>query len=263
MKTKPGHHKSEKPVLHAVTRSAPRITQSYPFQTVAHLYFIFSGLWLSLRRTFHGYFFHTSFDPARERQGLIRRFEVYLNLLQQWGIIEISFIGFEEVSSWEGCIIAPNHPSIIDAILMIASVPRLDCVMNAKLLRNPITGGAAHLCDFIRNDALRSMIKTCKQRLSEGANILIFPEGTRTKSPPLNPIHPIYALVANCASAPIRTILIECDSDYFGHRFSYFRPALCPMRFRVTTGKVFLPENFTDPRALSEEIERYFRASLS
>lgn len=263
METIPGDHKSEKPAIHSVTPPAGRITQTYPFQIIAHLYFIFSGLWLSARWAFLNLFFRSSLDPVYERKGLVRRFEIYLNLLQRWGIIEISYVGFMEVASWEGCIIAPNHPSIIDAILMVLLLPRLDCVMNAKLLRNPITAGAVQLCDFIHNDALLSMTKTCKQRLSERANILIFPEGTRTKSPPLNPIHPIYALVACCSSAPIRTILITCDSEYFGHRFSYFRPARCPMRFRVTAGKVFHPDDFADPRKLSKEIERYFHEALA
>ena len=106
------------------------------------------------------------------------------------------------------------------------------------------------------------MIKSCKQRLASGSNILIFPEGTRTRIPPLGEFHHGYALASLCAKAPIRTMFLECDSNYFGHGFSFFKPAPCPIRFRLTMGRVFEPEPNADPRVLSAEIEAYFRENL-
>lgn len=259
----PGRHFLEKPVPHPVLAKSCKGSQSYPFQAMAHLYFISSGLWLWLRWRLHRFFRKVPVTTCRERKGLIHRFQTYLTILRRWGIIETEFIGFEEAPSWQGCVIVPNHPSILDAILLVSCIPSLDCVMNTRLLRNPITAGAAHLCDFIRNDSLRLMAKLCKERLAAGSNILIFPEGTRTKTPPVDPFHPIYSLVSKYSGAPIRTILIECDSDYFGRNFSYFRPAQCPMRFRLTAGRIFHSDDSTDPRELSEEIEGYFRACLS
>jgi 1-acyl-sn-glycerol-3-phosphate acyltransferase len=236
---------------------------SYPLQSLAHGYFLCSGLWLWCRWAFRQLFCLGPGDTSRERASLVRRFQVYLGLLERWGIIELEFLGFEDAGSWSGSLIAPNHPSILDVLLVMSRVPSLDCVMNAHLLRNPVTAGGAHLCNFIQNDSLRPMIKVCRENLEKGSNILIFPEGTRTVTPPLGPFHHIYALAAKSANAPIRTILIECDSDYFGRKFSYFKPARCPMRFRLTAGRVFQCTPTTTPRTLSAEIEAYFRSQLS
>ena len=65
------------------------------------------------------------------------------------------------------------------------------------------------------------------------------------------------------AGAPIRTVFIECDSLYFGRDFSFFKPAPCPMSFRVTAARVFQTSAGDDARALSEEIGAYFRENLA
>lgn len=243
-------------------RPTPTTGATYPLQLCAHLYFILSGFWLwALCLLFQ--LLGKKPDPLRERSDLAARFRTYLGLLKKWGILELEYSGFEEASSWTGSIIAPNHPSILDAVFLLESLPSMDCVMTSRLLSNPVTSGAVVLCDYIRNDAVTSMIKTCRSRLASGSNILIFPEGTRTKNKPVDPFHPVYVLAAKCCGAPIRTILIECDSDYFGKDFSHFKPSRCPIRFKITTGRVFHTDDAVDTRILSAEIEEYFRDNLS
>ncbi len=236
---------------------------NYILQSLAHAYFIFSGLWLWFRWSLRSLLHLGPSNASKERAGLVHRFQIYLSFLEHWGIIQFEFVGFEEAASWQGSLIAPNHPSILDVLLVMTRIPSLNCVMNAKLLHNPVTSGGALLCHFIRNTSLRHMIKECKENLKSGDNVLIFPEGTRTITPPLGTFYHSYALAAKSASAPIRTIIIECDSDYFGRKFSYFKPAHCPMRFRLTAGKVFQTTPTTNARSLSSEIENYFLAYLA
>ncbi len=235
----------------------------YLLQSLAHCYFLSSGLWLWCRWSLRRLFCLKPVNTLHERAGLAHRFQTYLDLLKSWGIIELEFVGFENSDSWHGSVIAPNHPSILDVMFLMTRITSLDCVMNTRLLRNPVTAGGALLCNFIQNDSLLRMVKTCRDRLRTGDNILIFPEGTRTTTPPLGSFHQSYALVAKSSGAPIRTIIIECDSEYFGHRFSYFKPARCPIRFRLTAGKIFYSTTTTCARSLSAEIEGYFRSLLA
>jgi 1-acyl-sn-glycerol-3-phosphate acyltransferase len=235
----------------------------YPIQAAAHLYFIASGLWLTARWSAQRAAGRKAADKLQERRGLQYRAERYLSLLERWNVLKLEFEGFEGCEQWRGSVLAPNHPSIMDAIALIARVPGLDCVMNSRLLRDPVMGGATKLCDYICNDAPVRMLKTCRKRLKEGSNILIFPEATRTLTPPLGPFHQGYALAAVRAGAPIRTIFIECDSLYFGRDFSFFRPAPCPMSFRVTAARVFETATNDDARAVSAEIAAYFRDNLT
>jgi len=236
---------------------------SYPVQAAAHLYFIFSGLWLTSRWIFRGIPGVGSRGVMVERAGLQRRFSRYLKLLSRWRVVDVEFVGFEDCEHWSRSVIAPNHPSIIDAVALVSRIPGLDCVMNSRLLHDPVMGGAARLCDFVCNSAAIPMVKSCERRLAAGSNILIFPEGTRTTEPPLGPVHHGYVLAAIRAGAAIRTVIIECDSAYFGHSFSFFRPARCPMWFRLTAGKIFHPGSGDDARELSHEIEQYYRDSLA
>ena len=235
----------------------------YPLQVAAHLYFIFSGLWLTARLTARRLARLGPADADAERVGLHKGFVRYLKLLENWKIVTVEFRGFEGCRQWRGSVVASNHPTILDAVALISRIPGLDCVMNTRVLRDPVMGGAARLCNFVLNEAPLPMVRACRERLEEGSNLLIFPEGTRTRTPPLGPFHHGYALAAIRTGAPIRTVFIECDSPYFGRTFSFFRPAPCPMSFRLTAGKVFKPRGSDDPRKVSSEIEEYFRAELT
>jgi 1-acyl-sn-glycerol-3-phosphate acyltransferase len=231
-------------------------------QKGAHLYFIVTALLLGVRWQILILTGIKKHDPSKER---LRLGLGSITLLESWGLIRTEFVGFDDASSWRGRIIAPNHPSMIDAILIMSRVMQTDCVINAKLLANPLTVGAARLCNFILNDSTLGMIKTCQTRLAEGANILIFPEGTRTRTLPLGRFYHSYALAAIRAGAPIQTVFIECDSNYFGSEFSFIKPARSkvPLLFKITAGKVFPTTRELSPRELSSEIESYFRENLT
>lgn len=248
----------ENPAASATAAPAQRVPLVH--QADAHLRFIAAGLFLTLRWKLGA---HVRSAEA-ERLQLHRRFARYVALLERRGIIQTEFIGFEKAENWRGSVIAPNHPSILDALLVISRLPGLDCVMNSRLLRDPVMSGAAHLCGFIRNDTPLSMVRDTRDRLAEGHNVLIFPEGTRTGcSETIGPLRHGYASAAARAGAPVRTVLIECDSDYFGRDFAFFRPAPCPIRYRLTAARVFETGTERNPRRISAEIEDYFRASLT
>ena len=256
MRTSPSTIQLENPEL-APAPGPVRHHVPYWRQTAAHLYFIAAGLQLTLRAARRG-----RRTASGERLHLHRRFARYVALLERWGIIQVEFSGFEQAAAWKGSVIAPNHPSILDAIILCSRLPGLDCVMNSRLLRDPVMSGTAHLCGFIRNDTPLSMVRDTRDRLLAGHHVLIFPEGTRTKGCPVGSFRHGFALAAARAGAPVRTILIECDSDYFGRNFNFFRPAPCPIRYRLTASQVFFPQIDEDARATSAEIEEFFHASL-
>lgn len=231
----------------------------YLKQCAAHGCAIYHGLRLSLRAALEG----SAVDQASERKKLGDLCRWYIGLLASWGLLDAEFSGFEESSKWRGSIIAANHPSLFDAILMVSIMPDVRCIMNSRLLRDVVMSGAPTLCGYIRNDTRFSMVRDSCRTLSSGQNLLVFPEGTRSTGNPIGPFRHGYALAATRCSAPIRTVLIECDSDYFGRGFSFFRPAEeCPVRFRVSAGPVFLAEKNEDPKALSGRVENYFARTL-
>ena len=228
----------------------------------AHLVFVLWGCWLWLLWGTGLVLRGGRFNRQRERDRLLRGVSRYLALLRRWGLLESEFTGFGDAVSWKGTLVVANHPSILDALLLMTVVPSLEFLINAQLINHPVMGGAMRLSGFLRNDAPLGMIRSGTKTLSAGSNLLVFPEGTRTKSPPLDSFHHGHALVAIRSGAPVRTVFITCDSDYFGRRFCFFKPGPSPVRYRITAGRSFEVSGGDDPRALSAEIEHYMRDVL-
>jgi 1-acyl-sn-glycerol-3-phosphate acyltransferase len=205
--------------------------------------------------------------PARRGQAVGRAGIAHV-YRQFWGLAGIS--GLLKVDSSEldalhdeptGLIIAANHPSMLDALLIIAKLPQGVCVMKAELMRNIFLGAGARLARYIRNDSPRSMIRSAVANLRDGAHLVLFPEGTRTVQRPINPFRPGITLIAQLARVPIQTIFIETDSPYLGKGWPIWRKPPMPVVFRLRLGQRFAPQ--ADHAALLKRLEQYFIEELS
>lgn len=160
-----------------------------------------------------------------------------------------------------GLIIAANHPSMLDALMIIARLPRSACVMKGALMRNPFLGTGAGLAGYVVNDSIRTMVRSSIDRLHEGCQLVVFPEGTR--SPGRGQIHPFsrsIALIALRAQVPIQTVVIETDSPYLGKGWPLWKLPPIPIVFRARLGQRF--EATGDAEQLSVRMEEYFRQEL-
>jgi 1-acyl-sn-glycerol-3-phosphate acyltransferase len=180
----------------------------------------------------------------------------------QWlGLMRIDYTALDVLSRDAGLIIAANHPSMLDALLVIARVPRGICIMRASLMRNPFLGAGARLARYIRNDPPRGMIRSCVTNLKEGGQLVLFPEGTRTVQAPINPFRPGITLIAQMAGVPIQTVFIEAGSPYLGKGWPIWRTPQFPVVFNVRLGQRFAPE--ADHQGLLKRLEAYFAEELS
>jgi 1-acyl-sn-glycerol-3-phosphate acyltransferase len=159
-----------------------------------------------------------------------------------------------------GLIVAANHPAMYDAMVVVARLPRGACIMKAELVRNVFLGGGARLAGYIRNDSGRGMVRDAVACLKEGGQLVMFPEGTRTVRPPVNPFKPGITLIAQLAQVPIQTVIIESDSPYLRKGWPLLRPPPAPVVIRVRLGRRFEPQ--ADHRSLLRAVEGYFAQEL-
>jgi 1-acyl-sn-glycerol-3-phosphate acyltransferase len=160
-----------------------------------------------------------------------------------------------------GLIIAANHPTMFDALALVAYLPRGVCIMKADLMRNPFLAAGARLARYIRNDAPRGTMRCAVDCLREGCQLVMFPEGTRSVDHPINKFRPGITWIAEKAAVPIQTVIIETDTTYLRKGWPIWRPPAFPVRVRVRLGTRFAPT--ADHHGLLDDLERYFRHELA
>jgi len=139
------------------------------------------------------------------RQALARdivhwAFRIFCKVMTTVGVISFEVRGLEKLQR-RGLLIVANHPSLIDVVMLISLLRQPDCVVKAAAWRNPFMIGPISLCGFIRNQDGPQLIDDCIDTVRRGNNLIIFPEGTRTRIDALlqRQVNPLQRGVANIA----------------------------------------------------------------
>jgi 1-acyl-sn-glycerol-3-phosphate acyltransferase len=190
-------------------------------------------------------------------------FRLYLAAMRGAGLLVCDLSALDLLRDQPGIVIVPNHPSLLDAVMVTSRLPCVVCIAKASIWDNLLLGGGMRLAGYVRNDAPRAMIRNAADAMREGRQLLIFPEGTRTPSggTALGPFSRSFAVMARQAGATVQTVLIECESPYLRKGWPLFRKPLLPLRYRVRLGRRFSPCN--DTKVLSDGVERYLRDALA
>jgi 1-acyl-sn-glycerol-3-phosphate acyltransferase len=192
--------------------------------------------------------------------GLFRLFGKYAFAT---GLAELDSGGMAALRGEKGLIVAANHPCLLDAVLMVYEMPHAVCLMKGSLAHNIIFSGTARLAGYIHNESRLGLVKKCRQRLQEGSNLLVFPEGTRTVGNQLWPFKMGFALAATLSGSPVQTVFIEADSDCLSKGRPLFKQPDFPLRYSLSLGRRFHPEPGEDAKDFGARVENYFRESLS
>jgi len=205
--------------------------------------------------------------PARAgrllgRWVISRGFRMYLGGLSLMGACRFDL---DEVDALRGSgpmILAPNHPCLLDALMIVSRLPDVACVMKAALIRNVFMGAGARMARYIRNEPLIAMIRGAVDSLHAGQHLLLFPEGTRSVRTPVSQFQKSLALIACRARVPVQTLIIETDSGYLRKGWPLFRRPAMPIHFRVRLGRRFPPPD-GDIARYTAELEAWFAAELA
>jgi 1-acyl-sn-glycerol-3-phosphate acyltransferase len=187
-------------------------------------------------------------------------FRSYLALLCGTGLLKLDLSEFDKLRREKGLIVAPNHPSLLDAVFVISRLPDIACIMKSGIRDNVVLGGGARLAGYIRNDTTAEMVREAARVLRSGQTLLVFPEGTRTRSGPVNPFRGGFALIAKRARAPVQTVFIETNSRFLGKGWPILKKPQLPLVYRARLGKRFEVDG--DVKSFVARLESYFRNSL-
>ncbi|HXC07497.1 MAG TPA: lysophospholipid acyltransferase family protein [Steroidobacteraceae bacterium] len=195
------------------------------------------------------------------RRGITVGFSLYAWSLSITRAYRLDLRDIDSLKAGPPVILAPNHPCLIDALLILTRHPNLVCVMKSELMRNVFLGSGSRLARYVRNDSSRQMVKESVAHLREGGTLLLFPEGTRTIREPINSLVGSVGLISKHAGAPVQTLIIETDSPFLSKGWPLFKRPTLPVTYKVRLGKRFDPPS--DVAAFTAELERYFRKELA
>lgn len=207
---------------------------------------------------FHGV--RVRFFGQRLIHGLFR---IFFSYTRTFGLVEVDAAELSGLRQVRGLIVVANHPSLLDAVLMVAQLPRAVCLMKESLARNLIFSGTARLAGYVHNKSSLGLIKKCEERLKEGTNLLVFPEGTRTVGGKLLPFKMGFALAAVSSGAPVQAVFITANSRCLGKGEPLLQRQTLPLRWSLRLGERFVPAPGEDAKSFGGRVEHYFQEKLS
>lgn len=204
-------------------------------------------------------------SPERGRRagriGAMWCFRIFLAIMETAGAFRLDLEALDELRAAGPLIIAPNHPCLLDAALVISRLPNTVCVMKQTLLGSFLLGPASRLARYLRNDRLIRLTSRAGSELGRGGHLLLFPEGTRSTGDPIGPFTAAVGAIARHSEVPVQTVIIEADSHFLGKGWPVSRRPEFPLAYRVRLGRRFEPPR--DVRAFTTELERYFTRELA
>ncbi len=158
----------------------------------------------------------------RARKSISASFRLFMKLCDVLAVTGTDLSSIEQLKQAKGTIIVANHPGILDYVIIASQLPQLDCLVKSSLKQNFFLRGVVRVADYLLNDESEELLANCKERLSSGNNILIFPEGTRTV--PGKPLHLKrgFAHIALRLRCPVAVLFIEAPEKWLSKHSHWY-----------------------------------------
>lgn len=135
---------------------------------------------------------------------------VFMALFTALGVLRIRCNGAEKLRV-PGALVISNHPTLIDALLLMSVMPQADCVVKESYFDNFWLNGTCLGAGYIPNRSGPQVVEECVDHLRAGRSLMIFPEGTRSPKDGLGPFNRGAAHIAWRAQRDPIPVTIQCS----------------------------------------------------
>ncbi len=198
-------------------------------------------------------------------------FRFYIFVLQGLGLIKLKIEGADKLANSGGSMVVAKHTSLLDIVVLMALIPRAQCIVKHQLWAHSLLGGLMRRAGYIRNDLEPDMlVAECRVALDEGGCLIIFPEGTRTEIDQIPRFQRGFANVALLTGASILPVIITCDPPTLikGEKWWHI-PSKRPL-YQLTVGEIidinpylsYGKRSLTATERLVRDIEQHYKAKL-
>ena len=123
------------------------------------------------------------------RLAILHMFSCFWGSCYTWlsPIWKVSITGRENVDRKKAYVMACNHQSMIDILIIYRIFLHFKWVAKASLFKSPIIGWNMWLNRYIKIErssmkSQRKMLNQCAENIQRGSSVMIFPEGTRSRN---------------------------------------------------------------------------------
>jgi 1-acyl-sn-glycerol-3-phosphate acyltransferase len=137
------------------------------------------------------------------RLAILHMFSCFWGSCYSWlsPIWSITITGRENIDRKKAYVMACNHQSMLDILIIYRIFLHFKWVAKASLFKIPIIGWNMWLNRYVKIErssmkSQRKMLKQCAENIRNGSSVMIFPEGTRSRNGELRPFKEGAFLIA-------------------------------------------------------------------
>jgi 1-acyl-sn-glycerol-3-phosphate acyltransferase len=167
---------------------------------------------------------------------LSRCMRVFVAMMSGLGGMTYEFRGTERLGR-PGQLVVANHPTLLDAVFLLAFTPQAICVAKHAVFRSWLTRNVVLAAGYISNEFTPDMITRAGAALSAGQSLIMFPEGTRSQTGVPLSFHRSAASIGVRAASRVTPVYIRCQPSTLKKGEPWYRvPARRP-HFSLIVGE--------------------------
>lgn len=155
-----------------------------------------------------------AFFSQRRMRALVRAsYRLFVGAARVTGLFRVSISAADRArfARTRGRVIVANHLTLIDIVILIATLPDSTSIAKAAAKRNFFYSQIVRRVFLVNDDPARALDEA-QRLLAQGVNVIVFPEGTRTPADaPARKLRRGAAQIALHANVPLLPIRIACD----------------------------------------------------
>ncbi|MDW5377474.1 lysophospholipid acyltransferase family protein [Halomonas sp. HP20-15] len=188
----------------------------------------------------------------------------FIDALRRLGVIDVR-IDHTERLDMPGRLLLANHPSLIDALFLLASTPDACCIVKGQLADSPILRRVILAAGYITTCEPRTVVGAARRALAAGRPLLVFPEGTRSLPGQPVRLQRGAAAIALASGAWITPVRIRCAPATLTKGEAWYRVPPSRPCFHIEVGAPLAPLAGGDAsqqaaRDLTRHLEDYFNS---
>jgi 1-acyl-sn-glycerol-3-phosphate acyltransferase len=162
------------------------------------------------------------------------------------------------VRTIRSAVVICNHISYLDSILLVSLYSRHTTIAKDRLFAIPIFGDVLKLSGYLPSsgrgryaDLLLDSLNAISASLEKGGNVIVFPEGTRSRDGHVGRLHKGVFKIAKYCKAPIKVLAITNTEKLFPPGKFLFNTCIDNV-IGLKMVAEFLPEYDSGPSVLSD-----------